>query len=106
MQISRGTASNLDTGGEAGIRTLGGIILAGFQDQCFRPLSHLSTSIRILICVVNPLHQALNLGLTAQSVIWRRANKMTAYEETSVSQTTLRRYSRSSKLVSDLLTKC
>ncbi len=30
-------------GGEAGIRTLGGLqTLAGFQNQCFRPLSHLS----------------------------------------------------------------
>ena len=28
------------TGGGAGIRTLGGANLAGFQDQCFRPLSH------------------------------------------------------------------
>ncbi len=30
-------------GGEAGIRTLGGVLaLAGFQDRCFQPLSHLS----------------------------------------------------------------
>ncbi len=30
------------TGGEAGIRTLGGLPLNGFQDRRFRPLSHLS----------------------------------------------------------------
>ena len=29
-------------GGEAGIRTLGGLPLNGFQDRRFRPLSHLS----------------------------------------------------------------
>ena len=29
-------------GGEAGIRTLGGSRLNGFQDRRFRPLSHLS----------------------------------------------------------------
>ena len=30
-------------GGEAGIRTLGRLqTFAGFQDQCFRPLSHLT----------------------------------------------------------------
>ncbi len=30
-------------GGEAGIRTPEGLLtLAGFQDQCFQPLSHLS----------------------------------------------------------------
>ena len=28
------------SGGGAGIRTLGRVTVAGFQDQCFRPLSH------------------------------------------------------------------
>ena len=31
-------------GGEAGIRTLGGFPLNGFQDRRFRPLSHLSAT--------------------------------------------------------------
>lgn len=31
-------------GGEAGIRTLGGLPLNGFQDRRFRPLSHLSAT--------------------------------------------------------------
>ena len=31
-------------GGEGGIRTHGGSRLAGFQDRCFQPLSHLSNS--------------------------------------------------------------
>jgi hypothetical protein len=31
-------------GGEAGIRTLGGLPLNGFQDRRFRPLSHLSNA--------------------------------------------------------------
>ncbi len=30
----------MDPGGGAGIRTLGAVTPAGFQDQCFRPLSH------------------------------------------------------------------
>ena len=30
------------SGGEGGIRTPGSLQIAGFQDQCFRPLSHLS----------------------------------------------------------------
>ena len=30
--------------GERGIRTPGGVTLAGFQDQCIRPLCHLSVS--------------------------------------------------------------
>ena len=34
---------NALNGGEAGIRTLGRLqTFAGFQDQCFRPLSHLT----------------------------------------------------------------
>ena len=33
------------TGGERGIRTLGGLLLGGFQDRCHRPLSHLSAII-------------------------------------------------------------
>tara|TARA_B100000989_G_C19516392_1_gene461887 strand:- start:1594 stop:1956 length:363 start_codon:yes stop_codon:yes gene_type:complete len=34
------------SGGEAGIRTLGGLPLNGFQDRRFRPLSHLSSARR------------------------------------------------------------
>ena len=33
-------------GGEGGIRTPGSSRIAGFQDQCFRPLSHLSEAAR------------------------------------------------------------
>jgi hypothetical protein len=35
-------------GGEAGIRTLGGLPLNGFQDRRFQPLSHLSFHIAIV----------------------------------------------------------
>ena len=35
-------------GGGAGIRTLGRLPYADFQDQCFRPLSHPSKGERIL----------------------------------------------------------
>ena len=31
--------------GERGIRTPGGVTLAGFQDQCIRPLCHFSKSV-------------------------------------------------------------
>jgi hypothetical protein len=35
-------------GGEAGIRTLEGLLtLAGFQDQCIQPLCHLSETVLI-----------------------------------------------------------
>ncbi len=33
----------IKNGGETGIRTLGALRHDGFQDRCFRPLSHLST---------------------------------------------------------------
>ena len=33
---------NIKSGGESGIRTHGCFHIAGFQDRCFRPLSHLS----------------------------------------------------------------
>jgi hypothetical protein len=39
----KGVGANL-IGGEAGIRTLGGSPLNGFQDRRFQPLSHLSVS--------------------------------------------------------------
>ncbi len=50
MLISQNNSSALMTsinGGEAGIRTLGGLqTLNGFQDRRFRPLSHLSVRAR------------------------------------------------------------
>ncbi len=48
MKISKGIQQKVDTandgminGGGTGIRTLDGLLThAGFQDRCFRPLSH------------------------------------------------------------------
>ena len=37
------------SGGEAGIRTLGGLPLNGFQDRRFRPLSHLSIAAHMIL---------------------------------------------------------
>ena len=42
---SKITGSNI--GGEAGIRTLGGANLAGFQDHCFLPLSHIDRDFKL-----------------------------------------------------------
>ena len=39
---SRTSYEVLSSGGEGGIRTHGCFHIAGFQDRCFRPLSHLS----------------------------------------------------------------
>ena len=45
LSCDRSKITGNDIGGEAGIRTLGSANLVGFQDQCFRSLSHLSEGI-------------------------------------------------------------
>ena len=51
--VSKSTCPKL-VGGGAGIRTLGGVNLAGFQDQCFRPLSHPSLNTQETTIVPGP----------------------------------------------------
>ena len=45
-------SADVPFGGESGIRTHGCFHIAGFQDRCFRPLSHLS------VCKSKPLPEA------------------------------------------------
>ena len=42
MLLSIYKSNNLNQSGERGIRTPGTLQYAGFQDRCYRPLSHLS----------------------------------------------------------------
>ena len=45
-------------GGEGGIRTHGGLHLAGFQDQSLKPLDHLSEStVSIIIKIFNSVNR-------------------------------------------------
>ena len=39
-------------GGEGGIRTRTSCLVAGFQDQCFQPLSHLSSELIALFITI------------------------------------------------------
>lgn len=49
-------------GGETGIRTLGALRHDGFQDRCFRPLSHLSTHCNMYFIIKNKSNMAPPTG--------------------------------------------